>query len=363
MKNSDQTLYYADYLCLDSILGAQHAESAKRGKPAHDEMLFIITHQAFELWFKQVLHELGSIQELFGQVPIHEQDLYKIVCRLARIVRIQKLVNQQFNVLESMTPLDFLDFRDDLTPASGFQSAQFREIELRLGLPQHLKPVNFGRFEANDQLHLRQVAEYRSLFELLDAWLLRMPFLQFGGFDFWRTYQGAVEQMLSRDSATIQNNPFLDEQEKSIQLRELARTRESFECVFDADRYRDQQIKGNFRLSHASTLAALFITLYREEPMLQLPFELLTRLMDIDEELSAWRSGHAVMVHRMVGRKIGTGGSSGHEYLQATIDRQRIFADLFNLSTFLIPRSSLPELPDAIRRELGFSKPRDADMD
>ncbi len=359
MKNLDQNLYYADYLRLGSILNAQHAESAQRGEPAHDEILFIITHQTFELWFKQILHELASIQELFGQVPINEQDLYKIVGRLGRIVRIQKLINQQFNVLESMTPLDFLDFRDDLTPASGFQSAQFREIELRLGLSQQLKPVNFGRFMAADQDHLQQVAQQESLFELLDAWLLRMPFLKFGDFDFWRTYGEAIDQMLLRDTATITNNPFLNAREKSVQLRELGQTRTSFECLFDTERYREQQASGNFRLSHASTLAALFITLYREEPLLQLPFELLTRLMDIDEELTSWRNGHAVMVHRMVGRKIGTGGSSGHDYLKATIDRQRIFADLFNLSTFLIPRSSLPDLPVAVKIELGFSKSRE----
>ncbi|MGH8549185.1 MAG: tryptophan 2,3-dioxygenase family protein [Methylococcales bacterium] len=359
MKNSDQNLYYADYLRLDSILDAQHPESAKRGRPAHDEILFIITHQAFELWFKQILHELSSIQELFAQVPINEQDLYKIVGRLGRIVRIQKLIHQQFNVLESMTPLDFLDFRDDLTPASGFQSVQFREIELRLGLSPRLKPVNFGRFKESDQDRLERVGQQRSLFELLDAWLLRMPFLKFGDFDFWQTYREAVDQMLIRDSETITDNPFLKGPETTIQLRELEHTRMSFACLFDAEQYREQQLTGNVRLSHASTLAALFIALYREEPLLQLPFELLTRLMDIDEELSSWRSGHAVMVHRMVGRKIGTGGSSGHDYLKATIERQRIFADLFNLSTFLIPRSALPELPETVKRVLDFSSPRD----
>lgn len=359
MKNPAQNLYYADYLGLNSLLNAQHPESAKRGTPAHDEILFIITHQTFELWFKQILYELNSIQQLFGKAPISEQDLYTIVSRLGRIVKIQKLVNQQFQVLESMTALDFLDFRDDLTPASGFQSRQFREIEIRLGLAQNIKAVNFGRFNAPDQSHLDQVAKQESLFELLDRWLSRMPFLKFGSFDFWKSYHDAVDDMLKQDSEIIRSNPFLNEIEKSTQLRELAQTRECFECLFDAERYRDQQMQGSFRLKHASVLSALFITLYRDEPMLQLPFELLTRLMDIDEELSSWRNGHAVMVHRMVGKKIGTGGSSGHDYLKATIDRQRIFADLFNSSTFLIPRSVLPKLPPAVKRELGFSKPRD----
>lgn len=356
MKESEKNLYYSDYLSLDLLLAAQHPESDRMGRPAHEEMLFIITHQTFELWFKQILHELTSIQKLFSQNPLSEKDLYTIVGRTGRIVRIQKLINQQFNVLESMTPLDFLDFRDDLTPASGFQSRQFREIELRLGLSHQKKPVNFGRFNESDYSHLEQISEQKSLFELLDLWLKRIPFLKFGDFDFWYSYREAVDTMLQKDTDTIRNNPFLKEIEKTKQLRELDQTRAAFACLFNVDLYHEQQQKGVFRLDHTSTLAALFIHLYRDEPLLQLPFELLTRLMDIDEHLSAWRSGHAVMVHRMVGRKIGTGGSSGHDYLKATIDRQRIFADIFNLSTFLIPRSSLPKLPGEVILNLGFGK-------
>ena len=359
MKKNAQPLYYFDYLCLDSILNAQHPESAKRGRVAHEEVLFIITHQTFELWFKQILFELESIQELFAKTPLTEKDLYTIVSRLRRVVGIQKLINQQFNILESMTPLDFLDFRDALTPASGFQSVQFREIELRLGLSHDLKPVNFGRFSESDRCHLHQIAEQKSLFELVDAWFQRMPFLKFGDFDFWRTYRKAVGNMLLQDERTIRNNSLLDESEKIHQLHELKNTRHAFDCLFDAKLYLEQQQKGQFRLSQTSTLAALFVHLYRDETMLQLPFDLLTNLMDIDEQLTVWRNGHALMVHRMVGTKIGTGGSSGHEYLKSTIGRQRIFADIFNLSTFLIPRSLLPSLPKAITGTLRFQVSED----
>jgi hypothetical protein len=103
--------------------------------------------------------------------------------------------------------------------------------------------------------------------------------------------------------------------------------------------------------------AALFITVYREMPALQQPFRLLSLLMDIDQTLTFWRYRHALMVERMIGRKIGTGGSSGHAYLRSTAERHRIFGDLFQLSTFLIPRSSLPELPADVKRRLDLSTP------
>jgi tryptophan 2,3-dioxygenase len=112
--------------------------------------------------------------------------------------------------------------------------------------------------------------------------------------------------------------------------------------------------RDSWRLSPKAVQAALFITVYREMPAVQQPFRLLSLLMDIDETLTFWRYRHALMVERMIGRKIGTGGSSGHAYLRNTAERHRIFGDLFQLSTFLIPRSSLPELPAEVRRRLGF---------
>jgi tryptophan 2,3-dioxygenase len=114
--------YYADYLQLDRLLSAQAPESVRHGKPAHDEMLFIIVHQAYELWFKQILHELDRIQADFGGDVVEDEYLGRIVHGLDRINEIFKLLIQQLEVLETMTPLDFLDFRDFLFPASGFQS-------------------------------------------------------------------------------------------------------------------------------------------------------------------------------------------------------------------------------------------------
>jgi tryptophan 2,3-dioxygenase len=358
MSDGSKPLYYADYLNLNLLLNAQLPESGKYGKEAHDEMLFIITHQAYELWFKQILHELLSVLALFSATPLDEKSLHIIAVRLDRIIRIQHLINQQIGVLETMTPLDFLDFRDYLIPASGFQSRQFREIELRLGLSHHLSDFNFGRFIPEDRAYLERVAEEKSLFEWVDAWLARTPFLESESFSFWNSYRRAVDKMLDSDAGIIKNNPLLSEDEKRQQSAELDATRQSFACLFDERLYERHREQGRFHLSHKATLAALFIQLYRDEPLLQLPFRVLTRLIDIDEHLTHWRSSHALMVQRMLGSKIGTGGSSGHEYLKSTVNGKRLFADLFNLSTYLIPRSQLPVLPEPLLRDLGFHRDR-----
>src|SRR5215204_2967985 len=129
-------VYYSDYLQLDKILNAQNPESIKEGIRADDEMLFIIIHQAYELWFKQVLHELNIIRDIFKQanIPNSSPDIYNTVHRIKRVCRILDVAVMQLSILETMTPLDFLDFRDLLRPASGFQSIQFKMIEAALGL-------------------------------------------------------------------------------------------------------------------------------------------------------------------------------------------------------------------------------------
>src|SRR5690606_9494917 len=131
---STSELYYWDYLRLDQLLDSQHPESARGGEAAHDEMLFIVVHQAYELWFKQVLWELDDAVATMDRDVVPESDIARVVARLRRIVAIQRLLLDQLEVLETMAPLDFLDFRDQLVPASGFQSVQFRIIENRLGL-------------------------------------------------------------------------------------------------------------------------------------------------------------------------------------------------------------------------------------
>jgi tryptophan 2,3-dioxygenase len=352
-------LYYGDYLQLDRLLSCQDLERARHGEPAHDEMLFIIVHQAYELWFKQILWELDAVCRQFGGVVVQEKDVGRAVSHLGRIVEVQRVLIQQVDVLETLTPLDFLEFRDDLVPASGFQSAQFRLIENRMGLRQgdRLRYSNVpytSRLNAPDRTRLEASEEEPSLFDLIERWLARTPFLRFGAFDFWHEYHRAVERMLQGDRRLIESNPTLTDDEKAKQLRALASTEAQFGALFDADKHAALVQSGELRLSHKALQAALLINLYRDEPILHLPFRVLSLLMDIDEKFTTWRYRHALMVLRMIGTKIGTGGSSGHEYLRDTAEKHRIFGDLFFLSTFYIPRSSLPKLPPEVEQTMGF---------
>src|SRR5882757_9148405 len=129
-------VHYSDYLQLGKILDAQQPESDRLGEPAHDEMLFIVIHQAYELWFKQLLFETGSVIGIMQQPALNDNspELQTIVHRLSRCSTILKVLVHQIDIMETMTPMDFLDFRDMLRPASGFQSWQFKLLEARLGL-------------------------------------------------------------------------------------------------------------------------------------------------------------------------------------------------------------------------------------
>jgi tryptophan 2,3-dioxygenase len=274
-------------------------------------------------------------------------------------LEIQRVLMHQIDVLETMTPLDFLDFRDHLVPASGFQSVQFRLVENRLGMDPTRRLDIEGtpykaRFTEADRKRLRASEATPSLFDHVERWLERTPFLEFGDFDFWAAYREAVDTMLDNERRFVEDNPTLPPEKKARELRSVAQTAEQFEALFDRERYATLRDEGEFRLSHRAFQAALLINLYRDEPILQLPFRMLAALMDVDENLTKWRYRHALMVLRMIGTKVGTGGSSGHEYLRRTAERHKIFGDLFKISTFLIQRSALPELPRHVRRAMGF---------
>lgn len=354
-----EPLYYPDYLQLDELLSAQKLESAKRGETVHDEMLFIIVHQAYELWFKQIIWEIDSINELFAQKTVPEQDMGTAIARLRRINEIQDLLIAQIGVLETMTPLDFLDFRDYLFPASGFQSTQFRIVENKLGLRpgDRLKLAGSdytSRFEEDDKQTVLQSAEGPSLFDLLERWLERTPFLDHRDFDFWKAYQEAVHTRIKDDRLVVEENPNLSEEEKESQLKDFEMVLKQYQAIFDPDKYALEQTAGRLRMSHRAFQAALFITLYRDQPALQEPFRILELLMDIDESFTAWRYRHAQMAMRMIGRRVGTGGSAGAKYLEKSAERSRIFGDLFSLSTFLVPRADRPELPPGMVESMRF---------
>lgn len=360
MKKNIPPVYYGDYLHLDKILGAQHLQSEKYGDAAaHDETLFIIVHQVYELWFKQILHELSSIIDVFQAEQVDDRDLTVVVHRLRRITQIQQLMNDQISVMETMTPQEFLAFRDYLVPASGFQSIQFKQLEISLGLKREYR-IDFDqqsfyqRLTDADREYLTDLEQKPSLFELVDEWLARMPLLEMEGFSFWQLYKSVTDEFLGDDRATIQANTGLTDTEKQQELAALEQTREKFDALLDKDKYSELVAQGQFRLSQKAMLSALFIKQYSEEPIFNLPFQFITLLTEVDEKLTIWRHRHAMMVHRMLGGKIGTGGSAGHQYLHKTTQANRVFVDFFDMATFLLPKDLLPSLPKEFRRFLEF---------
>ncbi|MDF2179570.1 tryptophan 2,3-dioxygenase family protein [Aliiglaciecola sp. CAU 1673] len=359
MKKNIEPVYYGEYLQLDKLLSAQAPHSTKYGETAHDETLFIIVHQVYELWFKQILHELSTVLSVFAEEQVKDQQLTTVVHRLKRVISIQELLNDQIAVMETMTPQDFLAFRDYLVPASGFQSIQFKMLEIGLGL-KHQFRIDFDkqsfymRLNEADRNFLQDLENKPSLFELVDKWLARMPLLEFGDFKFWSVYEAATNKMLDNDAQIISDNPTLTEKDKELELKELSATRQLFAALLDEKEYLKWQEQGQFRLSQKALLSALFIHQYREEPLFNLPYQFITCLTEIDEKLTIWRYRHAMMVQRMLGSKIGTGGSSGHDYLKRTTESNRIFKDFFSMATFLLPKTALPDLPEAVRRQLGF---------
>ncbi|KAG8454013.1 hypothetical protein GDO86_000587 [Hymenochirus boettgeri] len=356
-KASKGGLIYGDYLQLDKVLTAQELQSEKKGNKIHDEHLFIITHQAYELWFKQILWELDSVREIFQNGHVRdERNMLKVVTRIHRISMILKLLVEQFSVLETMTAMDFFDFRDYLAPASGFQSLQFRLLENKIGVPEILRvPYNRRHYRDNfkgetNELLLKSEQE-PTLLGLVEAWLQRTPGLEEEGFNFWGKLETNIYRGIEEELQTAKGKP--DSEDKEELLAELQKQKEIFTALFDEKRHEHLLSKGERRLSYKALKGALMIYFYREEPRFQVPFQLLSSLMDIDTLMTKWRYNHVCMVHRMIGSKAGTGGSSGYHYLRSTVsDRYKVFVDLFNLSTYLVPRHWVPRLNPSIHKFL-----------
>ncbi len=358
-KGKYATIHYQNYLKLNEILNAQQLRSAELEQPAHEEMLFIIVHQVYELWFKQIIHELESVIEFFDDEEVVESSLSIAVGRLRRVESILKLMVEQIGVMETMTPLDFLDFRNFLFPASGFQSFQFRAVEALLGLPEDQRMTYHGHkyssvFPDEQKQQLETIYKRGTLLQATNAWLERTPFLKLKGFDFLKIYKAAVKSMLKKERAAIRESKYLTKKEKKMRTEMVGGTDTYFKSILKKTAHNKLVKEGQKRLSYEATIAALFINLYRDEPILHLPFQFMTCLIDVDNQFTNWRHRHAQMVQRMIGNKIGTGGSSGHKYLSQTADRHQIYGDFHSISTLLIPRSDLPKLPNDIIQQLNF---------
>ena len=261
-------LSYNRYLRVPELIDLQTCLSS----PAHhDELLFITVHQAYELWFKQILHEIDAAIRLMNEDRPAES-----ARAVRRVVEIEKLLIDQIHILETMTPISFLGFRDELNPASGFQSMQFREIEFSSGT----KDARILReFEADDFAHQRLHARINAP-SLADAFF---TFLRGRGFD-----------SPAEDARTDAN------ERRSNRSRRVRAVKEI--------------------LSHFET---------RNDE-----FQLAEALLEHDEWFSLWRSHHIKMVERMVGTKRGTGGSEGVGYLRTTLDK-KFFPELWEARTYL----------------------------
>jgi tryptophan 2,3-dioxygenase len=353
-KSGGEPAYYGSYLAVEKLLGLQAPVSFVEGKlHAHDEMLFIIVHQTYELWFKQILHELKACCEVLQKPSADDDgpDMNVVVHRLKRIVEIWKLLNHQVDVLETMTPLDFLDFRSSLEGASGFQSTQFRQIEATLGLrmenrfrPDYYKHTEMGGFNEADYQTIVDAEKGISLLRLVEQWLRRMPFFDQS---FWHDWQ--VEQT---HSGSEQSSKFWVHYRKLYEAS-LSERDERPDLLGKFDETFFKSGAGDF--SATALRAALFIMLYRDEPLFRLPFALLNSLIEIDEQLGNFRYRHLQMVRRMIGTRIGTGGSSGEQYLQGAVNKNYIYKDLAGVITYLIERRNLPQLPSRLHRALRFS--------
>lgn len=331
--------YYSEYLQLDKIINAQHPVSFEKGnQPAHDEMLFIVIHQAYELWFKQILFEVDSVIDTLGKPTLNDNsnDLQSVVHRLKRVATILKVLVQQIDILETMTPMDFLDFRNLLKPASGFQSWQFKIIEAKLGLKfdeRHGQQYYISQLKDQDINAIKQAENGPSLLALINRWLERMPFLKNTKdsgteHDFWKEYKKVYSDSLTEG-----------------ELNNL----KAFESIFF---HSEQDSERAF--SPSACQSALFIMLYRGYPLLEQPFELLDVLLEIDNQMGSWRYRHINMVRRMIGSRVGTGGSSGAGYLQGAMEKHYIFKEISQLNSFLIDRKKLPALPKEIAAQLGY---------
>jgi len=350
---------YGHYLNLDTLLSCQTPWSEKHGRPAHDEHLFIIVHQVYELWFKEIIHNLSSVIEMFDRHFVDEVKIGIAVQRVARINEIMKILVDQIHVLETMTPLDFLDFRNYLGAASGFQSVQFRVFENRLGLKrqhgnQQVDRASALQFDESARSTIERAGGERSLFEVVEQWLERTPFVHAQEFDFVAEYRVAVQKLWDGERTVVLQNTRLTQEERERRLFQISASQAQFLLMIDPNEHAQNLEKGLWRLSYSATLAALFISLYRDEPILHGPYRLLAGLIDLDEGLSAWRHRHSLLVLRMIGTKMGSGGSAGHDYLRSTVEMNRIFKDFFSLSSLLIARADLPELPPALKKKLAF---------
>ncbi len=348
--SSDGNWTYGDYLRLPELLELQGQD---RGVSA-DEMHFIIVHQTFELWFKQVIRELTEVRDILGQDHVPEHEIPQAVAHLGRTTEIFRLMGNQWAVLETLTPQGFLAFRDGLGTASGFESHQMREFEILLGLSNEdriwgMDPIaTFRKLAGNSErdaailARLEDAATQPSLFDSILRWLSRTPIMgsTFGSEGDDAVVAAYVESHLAAHKSVCD---------------EASSRQTGYGGGGDPS-----SVAARFEAAHATAIdflqpdgevdraraGLLFIESYRELPLLAWPRQLVDAIVELEESMVKWRHAHARMVERIMGRRMGTGGSSGVDYLDETT-RYRIFKDLWAVRTILVKPQVRPVLDNA----------------
>lgn len=354
---------YWDYIKVEPLLALQTGTGGKENENelSNDEVMFIVVHQIDELWFKLILREMVSVRDLFARAPVPEQALASAVRGIRRMEAILHQLAAHFALMETMTTRDYLGFRDKLTGASGFQSAQMREIEILMGLPEGERvPLGHeGSYltalkepDGTESSALRRVrrrlADTPSLREAVLEWIHRTPIqgstpsqpddaghVRAFAEAYLATHRASVERGLE-NARSPSLSPHDVERLEQRAAAEIASARAYLlaEDVPEETRARASRVR----------CALVFIESYRELPLLAWPREVLDGLTSFEQAFVIFRQRHARMVERMIGRRTGTGGSAGVDYLDTTALRYRVFRELWAVRTLLVRAQDLPRL-------------------
>ena len=346
MADSDNRMTYDGYLRIQDLLSLQDGPQGYMPKPCNNEMHFIVVHQAFELWFKVILREFDEIHKKMSQDVLPEQTIPELVHHFSRCTSIMKLMAGQWDVMQTLSPQEFLSFRHRLGTSSGFESWQMRAIELRLGLKnqdrvQGMDPMahfeklmNSGSLDKKIYDELVVIQNSPSIADLLRQWLARTPVD--GNTPTVETMSKFIQKHIQ--SMQEQANSAIEHM-VSVGMGEEETLRARFEMGIESARD-FLKPSGEVDLARAGLL---FIESYKDLPLLSWPRRLLDEIVAFEQSMLHFRSHHARMVERMIGRRIGTGGSSGVDYLDQTV-KYRVFEDLWKVRTILIRPDALPEL-------------------
>lgn len=357
----DRPTSYWEYVRVEELLDLQRGLARDEKELANDEVLFIVIHQIDELWFKLLLRELETTRDLFAQRYVPDTAMASVVRSLQRMADILRHAANHFSLMESMTTRDYMSFRDKLYPASGFQSAQLREIEILMGLEVDER-IALGHEQYLDALKHADGTPSRA-YERVRSRLEDVPSLNQAVLD-W-LYRTPIDGSMPADDGDAEVvDSFVERylaaqrgeqralSERAIRFalteedRERLRARYERETEGAASHLRalDVEDPEARRRAQRTRAAILFIESYREHPLLSWPRAVVDALVAFEQAFIVFRQRHARMVERVIGNRTGTGGSAGVAYLDQTALRYRVFKELWATRTLLIRKEALPEI-------------------